>query len=167
MNDQKMERKDIEIDPEQLMEENRALQREIERRDAEESARKAQLRAKEDLSREYEDFSQLFEKIGEVLCRNEALLDFAPMQRYRIGYLMLKGEQSLLEKGKEPDEGTVVAYVNRHPEILLRFVKGKKDTSVLPAFSMEKSVGIRSFSPKTPQNLTEARHAAIRYAKTR
>ena len=157
----------LEVDVQRIIEENKTLREELARREDKENSERRNMLAREELAKEYEDFTELFEGIEATLSSVPALLDLAPTQRYRIGYLMLKGEKSLSKENCELTEEQVISFLNKYPKTLLHFVKGRKDASSIPGFFFDKSVGIRNRAVKAPQNLTEAHHAAIRYAKIR
>ncbi|MBE6672796.1 MAG: hypothetical protein E7599_04685 [Ruminococcaceae bacterium] len=164
MSEKNVEQEDTIIDTEQILAENEALRQELARRDAMAQAQTEVQQAKEEIAAKYGDFTALAEQIERLLCDTPTLLDLAPKERYRIGYLMLKGEQSLSTQAREPSAEELIAALKKHPEVLHRLVKSKKEAF---RFALGKSAGIPTVCEKTPQTLAEARHAAIRYAKMR
>lgn len=162
-----MDEKVNESEKELLQRENQALKEELARRDAEKERQESLLQAKKALSEVYSDFPSCLEAVEKLLQKNEVLAALSPMERYRIGYLMQKGEQAILSKDAPMDEAQILYELKKRPELLMRLLKGRNGAGSIPGFSFSKSAGIRSAEEQPPQTLTEARNAAIRYAKMR
>ena len=162
-----MDEKVNESEKELLERENQALKEELARRDAEKERQESLLQAKKALAEVYLDFPNCLAAVEELLAKNEAIAALSPMERYRIGYLMQKGEQAILTKDAPPDEAQIICELKKRPELLMRLLKGRNGADSIPGFSFSKSVGIRTAEEQPPQTLTEARNAAIRYAKMR
>ena len=167
MNEEKTASEEMSDHENALVQENMQLRRELALREEQRLQSEQLAAARQSMAQCYPDFTRSLAAVEEIIAQTEGISDLAPAIRYRIGYLMHVGAAHLAAKNEGPTDEELLAALKRRPALLRAYVQANKESKALPRFSHTQSAGIRRDAEKMPQNLAEARHAALRYMKTR